>query len=348
MNKIKFGLIGCGRISSQHLKSIEKYSSQAEVLEVCDIIPQLAKKTAKKYKVDNWCTDYKELLKRKDIDIISVCTPNGLHKKMAIDIANSEKHALVEKPLALKTSDIEEMVNTFREKRKKLFAVLQVRYNPPLMFMKKFISKRRLGTILYVTQTIRWYRPKEYFQDTWRGTKKSDGGALLNQGIHYLDAMQWILGGVKSVEFSKVLNLCHKIEIEDSVFTYLKLNSSAICNLEFTLCNFPKNSECSLNIIGTKGNIKIGGAALNEITAWNVPGVKKPKIRKSINPNIYANGLYQGSCPYHFLVYKDLINHLNKKKKVLSIDGSEAKKSVQIIEAIYKSSKTGKKVSLYD
>lgn len=338
MKKIRFGLIGCGRISEQHFKSINLYSKRSELKAVCDIEIRKAKQSAKLNKIDSWYKDYREMLERDDIDIISVCTPNGLHKKMAIDIANSGKHTLIEKPLALKSKDVDMMIQAFFKNKKKIFSVLQVRHNPPVKFAKKFLENKKLGKITFVNLNIYWYRPKKYFKDTWRGTKKLDGGSLLNQGIHYIDIMQWLMGGVERVYSAKVMNLCHKIEIEDSVMAIVKLKNGGWGSINFTLCCYPKNSECSLNIIGEKGNFRLGGAALNEIEAWNIPSIVKPNLKKSIKPNRYAKGMYQGSCPYHFLVYRDVLNSLQNNRHNL-IDAKEARKSIEIVESIYKLSK---------
>jgi UDP-N-acetyl-2-amino-2-deoxyglucuronate dehydrogenase len=346
MKKVGIGLIGCGRISSQHLDSVKLYRDRAEVVAVCDIIPHRAKETAKKYRISDWYKDYHEMLRQPEIDLVSVCTPNGHHKRMAIDIARSGKHALVEKPLALNVVDIRVMQQAFKKMRKHLFVVLQVRHNPPVVFLKKYLAEGNLGTVKYATLTIRWYRPPEYFKDTWRGTKKLDGGSLLNQGIHYIDAMQWILGSVDMVYSAKTLNLCHNIEIEDTVFATLKLLNGTWVNIEFTLCAYPQNSECSLTIVGEKGTVKVGGKALDELAQWMVPGRRAPKLASSIQPNRYAGGLYQGSCPYHFLVYRDVLDVLQRGKPN-PISEVEAFSSIQTIEAIYKSARMGKVVVIH-
>jgi len=336
MKKLRFGLIGCGRISSQHLDSVRLYRERAEIVAVCDILPSRARETADKYHISDWYQDYHQLLKREDIDVISICTPNGLHRVMATDTAKSGKHALVEKPLAISLKDAEQMLRTFQKEHKRLFAVLQVRHNPPVKYMQKFVTELRLGQVRYATLIIRWYRPPEYFKDTWRGTKKYDGGSLLNQGIHYLDALQWIVGGVDGVSFAKTLNLCHRIEIEDTAFALIKLKHGGWANIEFSLCGYPQNSECSLTLVGEKGTVKIGGQALDELVLWNVPGVKKPTLTKSIKPNRYSGGLYQGSCPYHFLIYREVLNALQKKYPN-PIEGKEAIASIRIVEEIYRS-----------
>jgi len=344
MKKVRFGLVGCGRIADQHLNSIKKYKKRAKIVAVCDAVKKRARQTSANYKIKDWFVDYKKMLQRRDIDVVSICTPNGLHKDMAIKAAETGKHAIVEKPLAIKVKDIDEMITAFKKNKKNLFAVLQVRHNPPIRYTKNFIANKGLGKIYYANLTIRWYRPSDYFKESWRGTKKLDGGSLLNQGVHYIDILQWILGMPKAV-FAQTLNLCHKIEIEDTVFAILQLKNRGWTSIEFTLCNYPKNSECSLSITGEKGNIKIGGAALDKIERWNVPCKREPKLEKSISPNIYANGMYQGSCPYHFLIYKNLLDVLQKNMKN-QISGEEAKKSIQIIEAIYCSSAHEKKIRI--
>lgn len=337
--KLRFGLIGCGRISKQHVASMQKLS-QVELKAVCDLIPQ----RARQYKVD-WTTDYRQLIKRDDIDIVSVCTPNGLHAQMGITIAQAGKHCLMEKPLAINLQQADQMLAAFKKARKKLFVVKQVRFNPPVIALKNALTQQKLGKIYNATLIMRWCRPQEYYDnDSWRGTKKLDGGALLNQGIHYIDLLQWFLGPVKSV-YAQTDKLAHKIEIEDFCLAILKFKSGAYGLIEFTVCAFPCNLECSIAILGSKGSVKLGGLAANEIHTWQVANIPQPKLASSLAPNVYAGGLYQGSCPNHIYVYQNIIDCFQKKTTIIT-NGQEARKSLEIVEVIYKSSKQNKEIKL--
>lgn len=337
--KIRFGLIGCGQISSRHIKSI-KVLKNAQLVTVCDLVEQ----RAKQYNVD-WTTNYHNLIKRDDLDVISVCTPNGLHTQMGIDIARAGKHCLMEKPLGLNLKDADRLINAFKKSGKKLFAVKQVRFNPTVLALKDAVSNKKLGKINNAALVVRWCRPQEYYdRDAWRGTRKLDGGALLNQGIHYIDILQWILGPVVSV-YAKIDTIGHKIEIEDIALAILKFKSGAYATVEFTLSTYPCNLECSLTVLGKQGTLKLGGPAMDSIEIWQVANCPKPLIKNVLAPNVYAGGLYQGSCPNHIFVYQNIVNHLRKGEKILT-DGYEARKSLEIVEAVYRSAKQNKEIKL--
>lgn len=343
LGKIKFGLIGCGRISNQHLASISLLP-EAELIAVCDIKENRAKAVAEQYKVD-WYSDYHDLLKRDDIDVVCICTPHGLHASMAIDAAKSGKHVLMEKPLGLSEKEISDMFLAFRENHRKLYPVLQVRYNPPLRFLKSVLDQNGLGKIHNAAFVARWNRPQKYFDDDeWRGTKDMEGALLFSQGTHYIDVLHWLLGPVDSV-FAKKSTVGHMIETDDLALALLKFKNGTFATLEFTLCTYPKNLECSLSVLGSKGTVKISGAALNELEIWEVEGIARPTLAAGFNPNVYAGGLYQGSPPNHAYVYQDLIKDL-KGLPNSHISALEAEKSLAISTAIYRSAAEGKEIFL--
>ena len=342
--KIRLGLIGCGRISVQHFLAIEAVP-EIELRAVCDIKENRAKKAAKKYKVD-WYKDYQKLLKRNDIDLVSICTPNGLHVQMGIDAAKAGKDVIMEKPLGVNLEEVDRLLNFFKKTNKKFFSVLQVRFNPSIQAVKKIIEGNKLGRINNAALVVRWTRPQKYFdQDEWRGTKKLDGGALLNQGIHYVDLLQWLIGPVESV-FAKKDTLSHQIEIEDIVVALLKFKNGSYATLEFTICTYPRNLEASVSVLGSRGTIKIGGLAADKIDIWEAKNLPRPNLSSGLSPNVYAEGLYQGSCPNHLFVYKNIIQHYQGNKSAYVTDGSEARKSLEIIEAIYRSANANKEIFL--
>ncbi len=343
-DKINFGVIGCSRISSQHFGSLQLYKDQLNLIAVCDNVESRAAEFSKKYNVP-FHVDYNELLKRDDIDIVSICTPNGLHAEMAIAAAEAGKHALVEKPIALTTADADRMIRAFKKNDKKLFVVKQVRYNPAVIISKKAIDDGKFGKLYAGNLTVRWARPQSYFDEVdWRGTKNLDGGALLNQGDHYVDILQWFFGPVKSV-YAKMDTVAHTIETEDEVYALLEFENGAYATLEFSINTYPKNLECSLTIMGSTGTVKIGGKAIDTFDIWEVKDYPEPKIQNNIPQKVYELGLFQGASPRHIFVYQNIIDYFNDSETV-GMDGSEAKKSVEIIEAIYKSSKIGKPVTL--
>ncbi|MBU0597473.1 Gfo/Idh/MocA family oxidoreductase [Patescibacteria group bacterium] len=342
--KINFGIIGCSRISSQHFGSIQLYKDELNLAALCDKTELKAKEYGEKYKT-KWYTDYNKMLTQDDIDIVSICTPNGLHAEMGIAAANAGKHALIEKPLALNTTEIDEIIKAFEKNQKKLFVVKQVRYNPAVIIAKKAIEEGKFGKLYSGALTIRWTRPQAYFDEVnWRGTKKLDGGALLNQGDHYVDILQWFFGPVKNV-FAKIDTVAHNTETEDEAYAILQFTNGAYATLEFSINTYPKNLECSLTVMGSKGTIKIGGKAIDKFETWEVEDYPEPQIQNNIPPQVYELGLFQGSSPRHIFVYRSIIDHFSNYKDV-AMDGREARKSVEIIEAIYESAKTKQQVEL--
>jgi len=339
--KIGVGIIGLGNIFPRHLDAVKK-TNGLELRAVCDTRKKIAQEIGRRENV-NYYTDYHSLLQDETIDIVSVCTPNGLHFPIGMEIAKKGKHCIMEKPLALNYSDAHKLVTLFKKQRKWLFPVLQVRYNPAIMALKKYVDKNSLGKIFSASVVIRWSRPKEYFSSSpWKGSKKMDGGALLTQGIHYIDVMQYILGPAKSV-FGKVKKVIHTIETEDTVNALIDFKSGAGGTIEFTICAYPHNLECSLAVLGEKGTIKIGGPAMNVCEFWEVKDVPRPKIAKGLKPNIYESGGYVGSCPNHKYVYQNAVNAIFNNKSS-SLSANDALESIKIIDGIKRSDITGKEI----
>ncbi len=316
----------------------------AQLVAVCDNKPERAKKWGDEKSVP-WYADYKELLKRDDVDVIVICTPHGLHAKMGIDALNSGKHILMEKPIALNIKEVDKLIAVAKKKKKNIFAVLQVRYNPALQALKEALTHGKLGRINHASLIMRWFRPQEYYdRSDWHGTKKMEGGLLLSQGIHYVDTMRWLFGPVSSVFTTKAV-VSHDIETEDLVSGVIKFTSGTLATTEMTLATYPRNLECSITVLGTKGTVKISGTALNEIALWEVGGLPMPTISKSLAPNVYVGGLYQGSCPNHVYIYEDLVRTLRNPKHP-HIDGNEARKSLLLAEAMYESAKKKKEIKV--
>ncbi len=340
MDIVRFGLLGCGRIAKMHLSSIASIEG-SELAAICDI-DKKKRTVAKKLNVPFY-TDYKKMLKRNDIDIISICTPNGMHFKMARDTILSGKHVLLEKPITLNLRDNDNLINLAKDHEKHFFAVKQVRFNPAIQALKQAIKENKFKKIHSAALVVRWQRPQKYFDESnWRGSKKLDGGTLVNQGIHYIDILQWILGPVKSV-FGKKATLAHNIEIEDFATAIITFKNRCYATVEFSVNTYPKNLECSITVLGEKGSVKLSGSAMNKIEFWHVEDCPKPDIENGLSPNIYANGMYQGSCPNHIFVYQEILNVL-KGDNITYTDGHDARKSLELVQAIYTSSELGKEI----
>jgi predicted dehydrogenase len=338
--EIRFGLIGCGRIAYKHLEAF-KETENAKLVAVCDKNEELAKKIAEEQGCDYY-TDYLEMLKRDDIDVVDVCTPNGSHPKFVIDIANHKKHVLTEKPMSLKVDDGERMIQACKDNCVRLFVIKQNRYNPPIVKLREAIDKGRFGKLFIGNITVRWTRPQDYYdQNEWHGSKDVDGGMLFTQASHHVDMLQWMMGPIHSVQ-AKVDNLNHNIETEDTAVAILKFKNGAMGVIEATTCTFPKNLEGSITILGEKGTVKIGGVAMNKIDHWEFADFENDddsiKEVATFPANVYGFG--------HKEVVKNVVNVLSDSENpcVPDVQGEEGLKSVRIIQAIYESSETGKEI----
>lgn len=341
---LKVGVIGLGRIAPRHIDDSIEQIPELELIAVCDSDKKLAEKVAKDKKV-KYYTDYRKLVKDKDVDIVSICTPNGFHEEMALYVAKHNKHAVVEKPLAISYKQAKKVVEEFEESKGILFPVLQVRYNPAVQALYQAVKNDYLGKIYSASLIVRWTRPQSYFDESnWKGTKKMDGGSLMTQAIHYIDVTQYVLGPAKSV-FGKLDQKAHRTETEDMANAIIDLKGNIRVNLEFTINTYPHNLECSLTVLGQKGTVKIGGIAMNKIDLWEVNNVPPPNISGGNDPNIYAGGMYVGSCPNHKSVYQNVVDVLINKKPSFT-QGKDALESLRIIDAIRKSSKLNKEVKL--
>jgi len=342
--KIKFALIGCGRISARHFESIFgdpangiSPNEDAALSAVCDIDEKALSAAASKYGVPGF-TDYREMIRETDADVIAVCTPNGLHYEMGMEAVMRKKHVLMEKPFCTDTMQADNLIAAARDNRLHTFAVLQVRYNNTIQHLKRLILDKKLGKIYSAAVCVRWLRPQNYFTG-WRGTRELDCGTALNQGIHYADILQWLLGPVRKVVATSS-TIAHAIPLEDQISSLVEFKSGVQATFEFSVNTYPKNKECSLYISAEKGTIEISGDAMNRIDYWEVEGVPRPDLAVR-EGNVYAGGMYKGSCPNHPFIYNDVIRVL-KTGDVNYINGDQARKSLELILTMYKSAETGK------
>jgi predicted dehydrogenase len=343
MNKIKFGIVGCGRIGARHAEHIF-HNKRAELAFVCDILRKRADKFAQDYS-SKAIYDFKDLVTQ-DIDVISICTPSGLHAEMSIWAMKNGKHILCEKPMALHMIDAEKMIQVEKEYGKKLFLVKQNRYNPPIKLLKDSVYNNKLGKIMLITSNVLWNRNKSYYMtDDWKGTMKLDGGALMTQCSHFLDLMIWIGGKVKSVN-AKMINLDHHyIETEDTGLITLEFENGAIGCLQYTTCVYKQNLEGSISVLGTKGSIKVGGQYLNTLDFWDVEGFARPDVVDGAPLLPDANGTYKGSMSKHDEVIENVVAVLLDGAEI-GTNGIHGRASVEVMQAAYISALEGKKVSL--
>jgi len=348
MTKLKFALIGCGRISANHIKALIDNSNDTELVSVCDLIKDKAEQRANEYvnqakdknislKRPKIFTNYQDMLQEENIDVCSICTESGYHAEVALNCMAFKKHILTEKPMALSTQDADRMIQAAEENKIKLSVCYQNRFNPTIQKLRQAVDEGRFGRILAVTARILWNRNKDYYnQAKWRGTWKLDGGCLMNQCTHSIDLLQWIIDDEIDFVFGQTANFLHPyIEAEDYGSVTIRFRNGAIGNIEGTVCVYPNNLEETLIIIGEKGTAVIGGLALNKIKVWNFEDQKESleEVQQKYNseiPNVYGRG--------HTPLYNNFIDAIKNNNSPL-IDGSEGKKSLGIVLMAYKSQK---------
>jgi len=332
-NRYKFAIVGCGKIAARHAEQIKK---NGELVAVCDIIKEKADLFSDDYHAQPYYDIDEMLGASKEIDIVSICTPNGLHALHSIKSLKAGKHVLCEKPMAISSADARLMIHAEKTTGKKLFVVKQNRYNPPVVFVKQLLDKNNLGRIFNFQINCFWNRPVSYYQDTWKGTKKMDGGILFTQFSHFIDLLYWFLGDVKQAKGIRGNFLHHNcIEFEDSGSAFLEMNNGAIGTINYTINATGKNMEGSLTLFGEKGTVKIGGQYLNELEYFSVKGASRPSLAEGRPANQY--GFYEGSMSNHDKVYEQLLKAIGDSAHIF-INSEETLKTIEIIEKIYNSS----------
>ena len=338
--KIRFALIGCGRISANHIAAIQKHADRAELVDVCDNDPKALAKAAglTGARPHARLTD---LLATSDADIVVLATPSGLHPDQAIETANAGKHVMTEKPMATRWSDGLRMVRGCDEAGVRLFVVKQNRRNATLQLLKSAVEKGRFGRIYMVNINVFWSRPQEYYDSAaWRGTWEFDGGAFMNQASHYVDLLDWLIGPIESLQ-AYTATLARNIEVEDTGVINVRWRSGALGSMNVTMLTYPKNLEGSITILGEKGTVRIGGVAVNEIQQWQFadsdPDDDKVKGASYETTSVYGFG--------HPLYYDNVLKVLRGEAEP-ETDGREGLKSLETLIATYLSARDGKRVSL--
>jgi len=333
-------LVGCGRISKNHLESIAQLPEALQLVAVCDIIPERAREAGEKYNA-SWYADYDEMLARPDLHIVAVCTPSGLHPQHGIQAAQHGLHVISEKPMAITLQAADELIKACDDNHVKLFVVKQNRLNATSQLLKKAVDKGRFGKIFMVQSNVFWQRPQSYYdQAKWRGTWEFDGGSFMNQASHYVDALLWLIGPAESV-MAETATMARKIETEDTGSAIIKFRNGVIGTVNVTMLTFSKNFEGSITILGEKGTAKLGGVALNRVEKWEFEDYDDDdRLIQEANytpPNIYGLG--------HLPYYRNVIAALRGDDEP-NTDGRSGRKSLELIIAIYKSAQSGKKVAL--
>lgn len=343
--KIKYALIGCGRISPNHISAA--VNNDIEIVALCDLDVSKANELKKKFSLSDDVKvyqDYKDMIKKETINLIGIATESGKHADIAIHCIKNSINLIIEKPIALSLSDADEIIRLSNEHNVVVSACHQNRFNKSIQKIREAIENNRFGKLFYGTAHIRWNRGKDYYtQAPWRGTWEQDGGALMNQCIHNIDLLRWMMGNEIDEVFSFTDNLNHPYnETEDFGIALVKFKNGSYGVIEGTTNIYPKNLEETLYLFGENATVKAGGKSVNIIEEWlfkdNIDDPDTVKLKYHEDPpTVYGFG--------HTPLYKDVIDSIEKNKEpyVSAIDGRNA---LELVLAIYQSSKTGKPVKL--
>jgi predicted dehydrogenase len=324
MKRLNFAITGCGRISKKHIEAIGKIPG-AQLYAVCDSNIEKADGAVDSAYVKRF-RDFEDLIADKEIDVVNICTPSGLHTDMAIRAMECGKNVILEKPMAMDIASAERIITAKRSTGKALTVILQNRFNPPIAFIKK--HQDNLGRLLTISASVYWYRSQDYYEDGWHGTKKMDGGALLNQGTHYIDMISYFMNDSPTEILAAGATLRHSMECEDAAALILKFRDGRFCTLQANTISYPENFEGSIILFFEKATVKIAGKALDRIEYWK-GALQDEAERFNAQPisDIYGNG--------HQTQIGNMASHLLNGTKLL-VEAEDGLASLRIIESAYK------------
>ncbi|HLL11774.1 MAG TPA: Gfo/Idh/MocA family oxidoreductase [Rubrivivax sp.] len=339
---VRFALVGCGRISANHMAALEQHHSRAQLVAVCDNQPQALAAAVARSKAPGF-TSLDALLAEGacDADVVVLATPSGLHPRQAMRAAAAGRHVLTEKPMATKWDEGMQMVRACRDAGVKLFVVKQNRLNPTMQLLKKTIDAGRFGRIFMVTVNVFWTRPQSYYDDApWRGRWDLDGGAFLNQASHYVDMVDWLVGPVDNVH-AYTATLARDIEAEDTGVMSLRLRKGGLASINVTMLAHGANFEGSITVIGERGTVRIGGVAVNQIQHWQFDQAHADD--EAVSSSSYATPSVYGFG--HPLYYDNVISTLRGEQEA-EVDGYSGLRSLEVVLAAYRSARDGVRVGL--
>ena len=338
--KIKFGVIGQGHIGKRHAEMIRR-NNESELVAVCDV----------KSKEELGLTDLTEaiytdvetmLAKHPDIEVINVCTPNGLHSSQALLALEASKHVVLEKPMALHLKDCEQLLYKALHKQKQIFCVMQNRFSPPSAWLKQIVQDKIIGDIFMVQLNCYWNRDDRYYKPgNWKGIQELDGGTLFTQFSHFIDIMYWVFGDLTDIQ-AKFNDFTHKnsTEFEDSGMVNFRFVNGGMGALNYSTAVWDTNLESSLTVVGSNGSIKIGGQYMDKVEYCHIKNYNMPELPPTNPANDY--GAYKGSANNHHYVIQNVIDTL-KGKSTITTNALEGLKVVDIIERIYSFRKPDRK-----
>jgi UDP-N-acetyl-2-amino-2-deoxyglucuronate dehydrogenase len=335
-------LVGCGRIAKRHSELLGyQQIAGAKLAAVCDTDYEKAEKIGRQFNVPAY-PDMDEMMQNEKVDIAVVLTPSGLHAEHVLNLAKYGKDIMVEKPMALTLDDADRMIEVCDNNSCRLFIIKQNRFNVPVVKLREAHQAGRFGKLILGTVRVRWARHQAYYdQDEWRGTWALDGGVLTNQASHHVDMLEWMMGDIDSV-FARAVTALADIEAEDTAVVTLKFKNGALGIIEATTATRPSDLEGSISILGEKGNVVIGGFAVNKIESWafeeKIKDDETVLQQYSVNPpNVYGFG--------HQAYYEHVVDCISNGGPNF-VDGLQGRKSIELISAIYESIETGREVLL--
>ena len=343
---MRYALIGCGRIATNHMKAA--VNNQLEISAVCDVVPEHMEVLLAKHELQNDMsilryTDYRSMIQEVKPDLVSIATESGIHAEIALFCIDHGVHVIIEKPMAMSISDANEIIRHSEEKHVKVSACHQNRFNIAVQEMRHALEAGRFGRLSHGSIHVRWNRNQGYYdQAPWRGTWAQDGGALMNQCIHGIDLLRWTFGGEIEEVYGQTRQQFHGyLEAEDVGMAVVKFKNGAIATIEGTTNVYPKNLEETLYIFGEKGTVKIGGTSTNNIDVWDFADESeadtKNKGLQEETSNVYGNG--------HTSLFADMIDAIENDRKPY-VDAYAGRDALELVLAIYKSQKEGHAVRL--
>ena len=342
---MRYAIIGCGRISPNHIAAALENGLDAVAL--CDIEEAKMDETIEKFNLSNKIKkylDYRLMLEKEKPELVAICTESGKHGKMALDCIEANANLIIEKPIALSLEEADLIIEKANKKNIKVSACHQNRFNKSVQKIREAVEANRFGKLMHATAHIRWNRGEDYYkQAPWRGTWEQDGGALMNQCIHNIDLLRWMMGDEITEVVGMTDNLIHGyIDAEDLGMALVKFSNGSYGIIEGTTNIYPKNLEETLYIFGEKATVKAGGKSVNLIEEWefadNLDNADEVKQNYFENPpNVYGFG--------HKPLYKDVIEAIENDRQpyVTAVDGRNA---LELVLAIYKSAAEGKSIKL--
>lgn len=344
---MKYALIGCGRIAVNHVKAVA--NNGLEFVAMCDVDDtkfdiMLDKAGCGFFSEAKRCTDYKLMLEENpEIELVAIATESGKHAQIAFDCIDAGKNVIIEKPMAMSMVDADEIVRRADEKGVKVSACHQNRFNVAIQKMREALETGRFGKLSHGSIHVRWNRNRDYYdQAPWRGTWEQDGGCLMNQCIHGIDLLRWMMGGEVQSVYAQTRQRFHSyLEAEDIGVAILSFANGSVATVEGTTNVFPQNLEETLYLFGENGTVKIGGTSTNNVDVWEFSDedVSDRDIKglHELTSNVYGNG--------HTALYADVIEAINKNRSPY-VDARAGRDALEIVLAIYKSQKTGLPVDL--